>query len=149
MKLTIIVAAFLIASTSAAGQQPSAGESPTTGRIVIHVTGLGSSKAPLRIAVFNTEQTWLRDGSALYRTILDPDGPQGEWTIERAAYGEYAVAAFHDTNGNGELDRNFFGMPKEPYGFSNDARGVFGPASWQDARVRVNAPVTDITIELK
>jgi uncharacterized protein (DUF2141 family) len=49
-------------------------------------------------------------------------------------YGEYAVAAFLDMNGNGKQDRNFLGIPKEPYGFSNDARGTVGPAKWRDAK---------------
>src|SRR5690606_32329089 len=42
---------------------------------------------------------------------------------------KYAVKAFHDVNGNKELDTNLFGVPTEPYGFSNNARGVFGPPS--------------------
>jgi uncharacterized protein (DUF2141 family) len=65
------------------------------------------------------------------------------------AYGDYAVAAFQDRNRNDKLDRHVLGMPKEPYGFSNDARGVFGPASWKEARVRVMAPVTEVSFELK
>jgi uncharacterized protein (DUF2141 family) len=38
--------------------------------------------------------------------------------------GTYAVAAYHDENGNGKLDRNFLHIPTEGYGFSNDARGT-------------------------
>lgn len=47
--------------------------------------------------------------------------------------GKYAVAAFHDANGDGELNANFVGMPTEGYGFSNDARGFMGPPSFDDA----------------
>lgn len=53
--------------------------------------------------------------------------------------GEYAVAAFHDTNGDGELNANFVGMPTECYGFSNDARGFMGPPSFDDAAFSVGA----------
>ena len=42
--------------------------------------------------------------------------------------GRYAVAAFHDENGNEKLDRAWSGMPQEPYGFSNGVRGsILGP----------------------
>lgn len=41
--------------------------------------------------------------------------------------GQYAIASFYDENGNKELDRNFAGLPQEKYGFSNNARGTFGP----------------------
>jgi len=41
--------------------------------------------------------------------------------------GSYAIRAFHDLNENGELDTSWLGLPEEPYGFSNNARGKFGP----------------------
>ena len=53
--------------------------------------------------------------------------------------GEYAVAAFHDANGDGELNANFVGMPTEGYGFSNDARGFMGPPSFGDAAFFLDA----------
>lgn len=42
------------------------------------------------------------------------------------AAGEYAVAVYHDKNGNNKLDVNFFGIPKEPYGFSGDKKTSLG-----------------------
>jgi uncharacterized protein (DUF2141 family) len=53
--------------------------------------------------------------------------------------GQYAIRLFHDVNGNGELDTNPFGIPIEPFAFSNNARGRFGPAGWADAVFTVNA----------
>ncbi|MEM6799777.1 MAG: alpha/beta fold hydrolase [Bacteroidota bacterium] len=41
--------------------------------------------------------------------------------------GEYTLTYFHDENENGKFDRNFMGIPKEGYGFSNNAEGKFGP----------------------
>ncbi|MDR3366364.1 MAG: DUF2141 domain-containing protein [Prevotellaceae bacterium] len=35
--------------------------------------------------------------------------------------GKYAVSAYLDVNKNGQLDKNFLGIPKEKYGFSNKA----------------------------
>jgi uncharacterized protein (DUF2141 family) len=48
--------------------------------------------------------------------------------------GIYAVAVFHDENGNGRLDTGFLGIPSEPTGASNDARGSMGPPSFKDAQ---------------
>jgi len=48
--------------------------------------------------------------------------------------GQYAIKVFHDENANGELDINFLGIPKESYGFSNHARGRFGPPPFAEAR---------------
>ena len=55
--------------------------------------------------------------------------------------GTYAIGIFVDTNYNNEMDRNFFGVPKEQYGFSNDAKGSFGPPSFKDASFTVSGDV--------
>ena len=51
--------------------------------------------------------------------------------------GRYAVAVFHDENDNGELDRNFIGIPVEGYGFSRDARGFAGPPGFDAAAIEI------------
>ena len=47
-----------------------------------------------------------------------PAGAQEPVRFEGLAAGTYAVVVFHDENGNGELDPNFMGIPREPLGFS-------------------------------
>jgi uncharacterized protein (DUF2141 family) len=47
--------------------------------------------------------------------------------------GQYAVQAFHDENGNNDVDRAMFGIPKEGVGFSRNARIGLGPPKWRDA----------------
>ena len=53
--------------------------------------------------------------------------------IDNVPAGEYAAQAFHDENGNGEVDRALFGIPKEGVGFSRDARIRLSPPKWRDA----------------
>lgn len=40
--------------------------------------------------------------------------------------GRYAIALFHDENGNGRLDKRLM-LPREGYGFSRNAPVVMGP----------------------
>ena len=47
--------------------------------------------------------------------------------------GRYAVSCFHDLNGNGTLDTNMWGIPTEPYGFSNNARPMHRAPNWEEA----------------
>jgi uncharacterized protein (DUF2141 family) len=64
--------------------------------------------------------------------------------------GDYAVMIFHDENGNGKMDSNLIGIPTEGYGFSNEAKGSFGPPKFSamkvtistDGRVTTIAPMT-------
>jgi len=47
--------------------------------------------------------------------------------------GQYAVAVWHDVDDDKELDSNFLGIPSEPVGASNNAKGRFGPPRFEDA----------------
>jgi uncharacterized protein (DUF2141 family) len=62
--------------------------------------------------------------------------------------GRYAVIVFHDENNNTKLDRGVFGVPTEPYGFSNNARVFFGAPSFDAAAVRVDGGDQSLTIVL-
>lgn len=62
------------------------------------------------------------------------------------ASGQYAATAFHDLDGNGKLTTNLMGLPTEPYGFSNNARGNFGPPAFKDAAITLGEQ--DLTIEV-
>ena len=42
------------------------------------------------------------------------DGGEARWTVEDLPPGDYALLAYHDENGNRELDFRPLGIPKEP-----------------------------------
>jgi uncharacterized protein (DUF2141 family) len=71
-----------------------------------------------------------------------------ELRIRGVRPGPYAIAVFHDLNGNGRLDRNVIGLPGEPYGFSNDV-GRRGPPLFSAARVVVREPDTTVVIPVR
>lgn len=62
--------------------------------------------------------------------------------------GRYAIKAFHDVNGDGKMASNPFGMPTEPFAFSNNAHGVMGPAKWEAASFEVKAGDNTHTIAI-
>jgi uncharacterized protein (DUF2141 family) len=49
--------------------------------------------------------------------------------------GTYAVAILHDENDDQKMNNNFFGIPKEGYGFSNNVMGALGPPSFSRAAI--------------
>lgn len=58
--------------------------------------------------------------------------------VENLIPGKYAFKYFHDENKNKKLDTNLIGMPKEGFGFSNNAKGKFGPPSFKQTIFIVN-----------
>ena len=61
----------------------------------------------------------------------------------------YAIAIFHDTNSNNKFD-TFFSIPKEKFGFSNNAKVFLGPPKFEDASIFVGQDsIVEIIIELR
>ncbi len=63
--------------------------------------------------------------------------------------GDYALAIFHDENGNGQMDKKMFGIPKEPYGFSNNFRPKMSAPKFSDCQFSVGESKKVVSIELK
>ena len=61
----------------------------------------------------------------------------------------YAISAFHDENDNEKLDTNFIGIPTESWCTSRDAKGYFGPPSFDDAKFRYTGSIMRQRASLK
>ncbi len=62
--------------------------------------------------------------------------------------GTYAISIFHDIDGDDELNKNFFGIPTEPFGFSNNPRMTFGPPNFKEASFRFEEDGQVVEIKL-
>ena len=76
------------------------------------------------VGVFKGLELYLEPKDSMRLSIEIPDG-------------EYAIAFFIDANGNKKLDKNFLGIPKEQFGFSNNAMGTLSAPSFEQAKFRV------------
>ena len=85
-------------------------------------------------------------GQPIHAARIDIAAGERSVTFEGLADGDYGVKAFHDVNGNGRMDTNPFGMPTEPFAFSNNAVGNMGPADWDRARFAVSGQTTQTII---
>lgn len=74
--------------------------------------------------------------------------PTEEVVFEDVPPGRYAVAAYQDVNGDGELDKVPPGIPTEPYAFSNDV-GRLAPPSFERALVEVGEGRTMVVVRLR
>lgn len=117
-----------------------------TGELVVKIENIKRSKGSMKIAVYNKEELFLSD-EVVTLGSQKVEGDTLVFVFSELPYGAYAMSIFHDENDNGKLDSNFMGIPSEPYGFSNNARGTFGPPKFEDCLVKVQGS-TIITIEL-
>ena len=100
------------------------------GNLTIVVIGFKNDNGDVKVALSNSAEDFgsKEKDAAPFRADSAPiKDKKAEIVFNDLPFGEYAVRLFHDKNGNGKLDTNFLGIPKEDYGFSNNARGSFGP----------------------
>lgn len=120
---TLGVTLLLAASAGAAGHASAAS-------IEVRVQGIASPKGTVRVAICD-KATFLKD--CPYSASAPAQQGETVVTVNDVPPGSWAVLSYLDENDNGELDRNILGIPKERYAFSRDARGRFGPPSFEDA----------------
>lgn len=121
--------ALALGATGPAHAEP--GTASATTELTVTVTGL-KPKGTLRLGLFASQ--------ADYEAGRSISGAQPSVTADSVTFvlsdlvpGTYAIKFYHDVNDNKTMDSNPFGMPTEPYGFSNNAKGRFGPAGWEQA----------------
>ncbi len=120
-----------------------------TGVLKVAISGFRNDKGDAKIAVFNAKEDFGGNGKAFKTAALPIRNGKAEWVLGDLSFGVYAIKVFHDENGNGKLDKNTFGQPKEEYGFSNNARGAFGPPDYEEAKFVFNKPATAIAITVE
>jgi len=100
----------------------------------LHLTieNLGSTTAPVLIGLYGADNEFLNDKDTLRKYKFVPDGDVLKASITDLQYGTYAMALFQDMDNDGKIERNFIGIPKDPYGFSNNARPAFKAPSFED-----------------
>ena len=94
--------------------------------LTIEVENIGTEAGTIRLGVF--DEAGYKSDEAVNGANITVDAAKVSVTIEGLAPGEYA---------NGDMNTNPFGMPTEPFAFSNNAKGRFGPASWSEAKFSV------------
>jgi uncharacterized protein (DUF2141 family) len=82
------------------------------------------------------------------QTVISATGDTVIATFDGLAPGPYAIKAFHDVDGDGKMGANPFGMPTEPYAFSNNAAGAMGPPKWSAAAFEVKAGANTHAIKI-
>lgn len=70
-------------------------------------------------------------------------------TFTNLPYGNYAIAAIHDMNSDGQLNKNAFGLPSEGFGFSNNPALRYGPASFADSQFFLSGTKTVVQIQMR
>lgn len=138
--LTLALAAAALIVPAAHAQDASAD-------LTLTFPALASKSGKVMIAVYDSAQGW-SSGKPARIAQANPADAEPAAKIVALAPGTYAVRAFQDVDGDGKMGMNPFGMPVEPYGFSNDALPNMGPPSFDAATFTVTAGANTQVVHL-
>ncbi len=113
------------------------------------VRGAKSTAGVYSCALFDSEETLKERTDSLKNETFPATESEITWEIQTLPPGRYSVAVFHDANENGKLDRHALGYPLEAYGFSNNARGKFGPPPYEKIEFELGSEPQEMSIQLK
>jgi uncharacterized protein (DUF2141 family) len=118
------------------------------GKLEVTVNNIKEQIGTIRVGLFNSEEKFLKE--VVEGKIVKATGSEVTVSFENLKSGTYAVSVIHDQNENGELDMNMIGIPSEGFAFGNNAMGMFGPPSFNDAKVIIiDKAVAKQSINLK
>lgn len=115
----------------------------------IRVQNLKNSEANVWIALYTNNGAFGKSENMYRGAQASPNGQNSvSVNFTNLAYGTYAVAVFQDINGNGKLDTGLFGIPKEPYGFSNNFKPTFSAPTFNNCQFEYNEQSYSIRINI-
>jgi uncharacterized protein (DUF2141 family) len=142
----IAVSLFIVALTGASQADTPAGNA-AAGEIRVEFTGLRSESGQVRCGLYPSEDGFPKKPA--FKAASAVKEGRAICTFPGRPAGTYAVAAYHDENGNGKLDTNLVGIPKEGTGFSNGARPrMMGPPAFSAASFAHGGAVTTVSIRI-
>lgn len=119
-----------------------------TANLSIKITNIENAKGNMNIALFNSSEGFPSGPEHFIGEVVPVKTADFVYVLKDIPLGVYAISIFHDINEDGELDTNWIGMPKEPIGFSNNAKGKMGPPKFEDAKFELTKDM-ELSIELK
>jgi uncharacterized protein (DUF2141 family) len=118
--------------------------------IIVQLNGIKEPAGQVLLSLFNKEEgfptqpekafRWSRAKVTATSLIISMDG---------LPPGKYAIAVVQDENMNEVMDRNWFGLPAEPYGISNNATGTFNAPTFDEAKFTVSGKRDTVKIEMQ
>jgi uncharacterized protein (DUF2141 family) len=118
------------------------------GDLHVTVAGVQSADGNVLGVAFDSNATFLQVPKAKARCKVKAAPGKVVCTFHGLTAGRWAISAIHDANDNSKLDRNSLNIPTEGYGFSNDAEGVGGPPTFDQAAFDYDGQTKSITIDL-
>jgi uncharacterized protein (DUF2141 family) len=123
---------------------------PSQTKLTVQVTGVRAARGEVAVTVYPDEaRRFLAPKGKLLRARVPAQAPTATACFWLPQPAHYAIAVYHDANGDRDLNRSLVGLPTEGFGFSNDAPTPTGLPAFKAVRFRVGPGDSQIHIKLR
>jgi len=139
------------ASTAPSPEVPEEGSACETRPYSMQITvvGVREARGTITVDVHDDDPAkFLKSGGKLARIRVPAQQGETSFCVTVPKSGVYALALYHDRNANTKLDKNFIGLPSEPFGLSNNPPRRLAMPRHRDSAFEVNGPRTPVLIDL-
>ncbi len=147
--LYLAIALAAAAGGTAPAAKPHGSIKPAVANLTVVIKNLRSDQGKVELALWQGAEGFTDPDAAVAKLTVLPSGKQAKVTFPNLPPGTYALASYHDENGNGKFDRTLIGLPEEGLGFSNGAWIKLGPPSFKDAAIKLGAGPKIAVISLR
>jgi uncharacterized protein (DUF2141 family) len=103
----------------------------------------------LRLSLYDRDEMFLKPDGRIARLKVQVQSNPMTVHFPGLPPSTYAITVHYDEDGNGKLNRTLLGVPREGFGFSNNARAALGPPTFASAAVQFDAADKVIAITLQ
>jgi uncharacterized protein (DUF2141 family) len=138
--LPLVTGTFLVGTTLAQAQAAPADcqGQPSSTWLRVAVGGVRSGSGLVTLALYGDDSgRFLAHHGSLFNARVPAHAGTTVACLFVPRPGVYAIAVYHDENGNRKLDRTGFGLPAEGFGFSNNPSTIAGLPTFSSVRLQI------------
>ena len=114
--------------------------------LTINVTNIKDISGSVRVCLVQKADEYLSSNCNLGKSVK-VSSKEAQVEFKSLSAGTYCITLFHDVDNNNKLNtEGMFGMPSEPYGFSNNPKTWFGPPKYEKCIFELSE---DMAVEVK
>ncbi len=113
--------------------------SSDTHTLTVTINNIKNMEGSLKVGLYNNNGHFLEEGQTFQNISIEVENDSETFVFKDLPKGDYAISLYHDENSNGTCDRNFFGIPKEPYAFSNNFKPKFSAPTFADCQFELTS----------
>ena len=117
--------------------------------LTVKVTGIRNSDGHFMVSLWDKSDGFPDDKFTQKLIYKEVKSPTFSFTIKGLPYGNYALAALHDEDKNGEMEYNWVGMPKEGFAFSRNYNVTIRAPKWEESVFKLESPKKEIQMKMQ